>query len=484
MVAVIVAAMTFVFGFVYQVDAIGITPPSIAAGTIAVNTTQINTIYVLRSADELGSIDVTVELRGLGTQYISGESSFTIPAGTDVIEYSFGISPDSTATDGSYETRIDFYASDGVIGSGSAGAAVKAGVTAVIDFTVSGATVTSESSTSSSGIGGGSSRSSSGSSSTDTSNSNDAGSTEASDSTDVVDPEDIEQDDSSVSDESSSEQESGDTQDSSDGSQVSQTPQDNEVSSDTSTAENNVDTLTSDDEVVIPLLPERTLIPSSDIPPPALTSKTHPSSSTWYASRWLEVNWQDETHQDGDSYWYLLTQDPNAQDGVFTLRSHPSLQHYLADDGIWYLHVARERDGMISDTTTLTVAVDTVAPEPFKAQITGGVIGAFSSKEVQEFSEYYLVFRAIDNTSGVAWYDVVSEGEVSRVTDSYLAIDKADMRGKEYIIIASDFAGNTVSSSVIVDDLSVKPTGLKYIVVLFVTKMRSLIEWLYALFAL
>lgn len=124
-----------------SVRAIGISPPTIRVRSIMRNTTQEKTLNIVRSIDDVGDIDVTVEASGPYANYIKlPAQSFTIPAGDDLYKFRFQINPQSAAN-GEYVVPITFLLSTDPhiqVADGSTVTSIRTGVGADIHFSVGG----------------------------------------------------------------------------------------------------------------------------------------------------------------------------------------------------------------------------------------------------------------------------------------------------------------------------------------------------------
>jgi len=120
--------------------AIGASPPTIEASSVLRGgAPQEQSIRISRGVNDVGDLNIVVSVRGDYASYIKFEPSFIIPAEKEAIEYTFQIDPQS-ASSGSYQVPITFSLIPApVVGEeGGALVAILAGVTAMINFTVTG----------------------------------------------------------------------------------------------------------------------------------------------------------------------------------------------------------------------------------------------------------------------------------------------------------------------------------------------------------
>ncbi|MFA6098039.1 MAG: cohesin domain-containing protein [Patescibacteria group bacterium] len=162
-----------------------------------------------------------------------------------------------------------------------------------------------------------------------------------------------------------------------------------------------------------------------------ITSPTHPDEEAWYQNKTFTVNWSPK---EGAKYSYLLTNDPDKApdevqefaEGVVTFKDLP--------DGISYFILNEQLPGKSWQIVGKRRAmVDTVLPSPIETIV--------SRDRTLYDGKYFLIFSAVDRTSGVDHYDIIEDGKKSsHAVSPYILSDQT--RQEMIEIRAFDKAGN------------------------------------------
>ena len=137
---------------------------------------------------------------------------------------------------------------------------------------------------------------------------------------------------------------------------------------------------------------------------PLIVSKTHPNQDVWYQNDVLHLHW---SLNDQAEYSYLLSYDP--LQGADEISDQPEgdliwmgdMEYKGLDDGIYYFTLKEKLpDEDWSPAARLRAMIDTIPPEDFQPQI------------VEIENKNYLVFAAVDETSGIDHYEVQKQQSV------------------------------------------------------------------------
>ncbi|MDG1950661.1 MAG: hypothetical protein P8J32_07660 [bacterium] len=125
--------------FPSPVHAVGLAPSKIYVDSLLRNTTQMRTVTLYRSPDDIGNVHIRVEPDEFQTDFfVLEERELVILEGQNEIDYSFGVTPGSAAN-GEHELKLRFMkTSDPTQASVGSAVSVVTGVTAQIIATVGG----------------------------------------------------------------------------------------------------------------------------------------------------------------------------------------------------------------------------------------------------------------------------------------------------------------------------------------------------------
>jgi hypothetical protein len=165
-----------------------------------------------------------------------------------------------------------------------------------------------------------------------------------------------------------------------------------------------------------------------------ISSPTHPHQDLWYANNNPKFIW--ETNDQPIGYTFNLDQNPLAD---------PTFGYYFSKDkmfsfgniadGIWYFHLKAQYLEGWGPTAHYQVKIDNTPPEFFKPSI-----------EENGMKQSQIFFSALDNGSGVAYYEMrINEGTWQKVLSPY-TITNQDKASKTMTLRAVDNVGNAVEA--------------------------------------
>ncbi|MFH0818728.1 MAG: hypothetical protein V1898_01915 [Patescibacteria group bacterium] len=106
---IILLATIFISSFFISSSALalGISPPIINVQQLNSGNLYQSVIYLFRSPSERNDLDIKVNIRGKGSEYIQSADEILMKAGVDQIEYNFAIQAEPS-TNGDFQVQIDF----------------------------------------------------------------------------------------------------------------------------------------------------------------------------------------------------------------------------------------------------------------------------------------------------------------------------------------------------------------------------------------
>lgn len=168
-------------------------------------------------------------------------------------------------------------------------------------------------------------------------------------------------------------------------------------------------------------------------------SRTHPNQRTWSNDNNLELNWgvTGEPLYNVSNYLYDFDQDPDTDPTSEVDASVTQLSYEDVEDGVWYMHVKAEfEDGSQTKAVHFKVMVDTRAPGP--------VVPVLDQSVIEFGQTTYVRFGTIDQTSGIAYYEVGIDEVFTKGNSPFPLEDLGP--GKHTITVrAVDGAGNSVT---------------------------------------
>lgn len=185
------------------------------------------------------------------------------------------------------------------------------------------------------------------------------------------------------------------------------------------------------DEIIYPT-------PIPDMLPPVISSPSHPSQDKWYLNNEPQFIWQ--ASQEGLGYTFNLDKNPLSDPAFAYFFSDDNLFSFSqVEDGFWYFHVKVKYDDGWGPTAHYQVKIDTSPPEFFKPYIDTEIL---TSAEKQ----YNLYFSAIDQHSGVAYYEMkIDDNDWEKVTNP-LVLNELNKQGKNLTLRVIDKVGNVIES--------------------------------------
>lgn len=430
--ALCILLSVLLFSFPVSGLAIGISPPSFALGTIALNQMETVGLWVVRSLDE-GSAAVTllVSARKNGAAYFQGASSVTIPAGSDKVWYSFSVVPDF-ASAGPYEIFVDFHLVSSSGGVSGAGASVITGATAVVTFDTDVLPTTSS---------GGGSTSGGGTSTKKKTETEPESEIPKDESTSDTESEPTAQDEASP--DQASEAETSQDESSSEGTQ-DQSQDDSEEPSRV-TQEEIVTDVGLSQEDFDQVIGEESEDARVEVPQIELKSFTHPSENIYYTSRGLLISWAPLGVSQKVLYRYVLNTSKTATDmDLIYETTYPQMTLDLQEDGEYFLHVMGVSDQGVSDIFSKRILIDTTPPQVLLDSVR-------EKTRWYLFSTYSLHPNAIDALSGLSDMEVVEGLEIfGKSQDGTIPLPRWTFGSFPLVIEATDQAGNIVQKGFMV----------------------------------
>jgi hypothetical protein len=163
-----------------------------------------------------------------------------------------------------------------------------------------------------------------------------------------------------------------------------------------------------------------------------ITSTSHPDELAWYPSRDVQISWKVLGPKPAS---VSVGFDQAPEGPAETKNTSGQAAFHATNDGVWYVHlIVRYPSGAIV-RKDFRVQIDTVVPRPF------AVIADYT--DVPSNIPNALHFAALDDTSGIARYDVYLNGTLYRSTSSTsIALQGLTQGDYAVRVQAIDFAGN------------------------------------------
>lgn len=183
-------------------------------------------------------------------------------------------------------------------------------------------------------------------------------------------------------------------------------------------------------------------------------SETHPSQENWYNNNSPVFAWDPVAGAGG--YSVVLDTLPSTIPPTTVTTTVPSANFENLDDGLWYLHVRTERNGVWGNTGHYLVRIDTTPPAKFRPQSNYVLAATIVVERV------LLSFFTTDNLSGVERYEVgvidksspTTASPVFIETESPYQLPSFGEAGAHVIVRAIDRAGNIRDAGI---DVSATP---------------------------
>jgi hypothetical protein len=194
------------------------------------------------------------------------------------------------------------------------------------------------------------------------------------------------------------------------------------------------------EEVVGSLFDEIEARTTVDVPTVAFSSTSHPASGTWYRSRAVELDWTDDpSHLRGDQYLSFASTEarPKGIPDDLHLSANPSVSLVVPADGRWYVHVIRQRAGLLSAPTSIELAIDSTPPE--LSDVTYGLLKLGADRTI------VFDFYGADAMSGVAGYHVKNGSSLAIVPHGPHGVHGVPDGFYEYDVTVFDRAGNATT---------------------------------------
>ncbi len=180
------------------------------------------------------------------------------------------------------------------------------------------------------------------------------------------------------------------------------------------------------------------------LPPlPEVNSPTHPDPDTWYADNNPEFVWKLLSDLTGVSF--LITQSKDSNPGQNSDGVIESKQFEDVPDGVNYFHIKYQNKFGWGQIAHRKFMVDVTPPEAFDLKL--------DNENDRTNPTPKLVFSTKDKASGIDYFEIVLNGEKSKVTAGevsrgYYQFQPLAPGEYEAQVVAVDKAKNTASSSV------------------------------------
>jgi hypothetical protein len=175
---------------------------------------------------------------------------------------------------------------------------------------------------------------------------------------------------------------------------------------------------------------------------PILSSETHPDQDAWYGRSSAMIKW--EMPQDVSGVRLLL--DRRSTGNGLVYYSAPRSTREIEDipDGVWYVHLTREREDGETDLSHYRLQIDTEPPQNV-------AVSEVPREDPTDPSPLFSV-TATDTLSGVARYEFVfDDGEPLSLEDDGAGVFRAPILspGTHTLVVAAiDRAGNRATAQV------------------------------------
>jgi|CXWL01.1.fsa_nt_gi hypothetical protein len=183
-------------------------------------------------------------------------------------------------------------------------------------------------------------------------------------------------------------------------------------------------------------------------------SETHPSQEAWYNNNSPVFAWDPLAGVNG--YSVVFDTFPATVPPTTVTTTAPSVSYENLDDGLWYLHVRAQQNGVWGNTGHYLVRIDTTPPAKFRPQSNYVLAATIVVERV------LLSFFTTDNLSGVERYEVgvidksspTTASPVFIQTESPYQLPSFGEAGAHVIVRAVDRAGNIRDAGI---DVSATP---------------------------
>lgn len=185
--------------------------------------------------------------------------------------------------------------------------------------------------------------------------------------------------------------------------------------------------------------------------PPVISSKTHEDPELWYSVSDVQFEWDIPYGVTGMKT--LFDGEPSTDPTDLAEPPKSSWEQKGVTDGVWYFHASYQNRGGWSSSSHFMIRIDTVPPEEFTVNATGGDLTA------------QVRFEATDTLSGISYYRRSVDGgrptdvQLSELVAGGYTITNLDPGDHSITITAVDFAGNEREASTDVTVTGTKPVA-------------------------
>lgn len=176
---------------------------------------------------------------------------------------------------------------------------------------------------------------------------------------------------------------------------------------------------------------------------PIIASDTHTAEYRYYKTHSVHLKFDSFPLQPKfDAFYYTISSSPTVYVSELQSVTHNSEINIDLSDGMYYVHVAGRRDGVLSAPQTRKILIDSTSPQVLKKQLV-------LEQKIFQKSRYLLHVSLFDQTSGIAYGKwITPQGSRVFVTDA-VPLRFLKKENQTYQLAVTDVAGN-----VYVEDLN------------------------------
>lgn len=198
-----------------------------------------------------------------------------------------------------------------------------------------------------------------------------------------------------------------------------------------------VDQLVSQGSLSIRIIPKTAAEIATEGAQIGFMSATHPDENAWYQSRDVTVSWDAEALS---GYRVTVGYDQSPQGPAEQLVTGGTWSFTVPSDGVWYVHFRAVSPSGAIITRDFRIQIDSTPPRM--------VVPVTEQDNVPSSFPNSLIFGAIDDTSGIAYYDIFIDGAfVASTTANQWPLPTLSVGQHTFKIVAYDRAGNSTSGS-------------------------------------
>lgn len=167
-------------------------------------------------------------------------------------------------------------------------------------------------------------------------------------------------------------------------------------------------------------------------------SSTHPNSGKWYNSNEINISWKSNL---ADSYIYAFDQSPESIPPTTSTTSDTDMTFEPKNDGVYYFHIAGEKEGIIGPVQHYKIMIDRTPPDSLKLLA--------SETSVQRGGVVMLGMKAKDDISGLQSdnFYIKIDNSIFMPTKSPIYIPFMESGNHQVSVKVFDKAGNEITDS-------------------------------------